>query len=45
MYCNDGGKEVLAVVDTGTEMSLIRLSIVSGLKIQTRKADSDLISQ
>ena len=44
VHCNIGGKDVLAVVDTGAEVSLIRRSIVSALKIKTREADFDLIS-
>ena len=44
VQCNIGGKDVLAVVDTGAEVSLIRRSIVKELNIKMKDADYDLIS-
>ena len=44
VQCNIGGKDVLAVVDTGAEVSLIRRSIVQELNIKMKEANYDLIS-
>jgi hypothetical protein len=44
VQCNIGGRDVLAVIDTGAEISLIRRSIVDSMKIKTRESDYDLIT-
>ena len=43
-YCTIAGKTVLAIIDTGAEMSLIRKSIADNLKLTIKEAKFDLMS-
>ena len=43
-HCTVGGKTILAVIDTGAEMSLLRKSISDELKFTLKEAKFDLMS-